>query len=84
MTHDEAQNVQVGDRVEVLPYESFAPKLPWLRGTVTELTIINCPTGRGLRVNRISVKCDGYEKIGSYLPSQVRMLNALDAMSEIK
>jgi hypothetical protein len=84
MTHDEAQRVQVGDRVEVLPYDGFKPAPPWLRGSVTGLTIINCPTGRGRRVNRISVKCDDWDWIGSYLPSQVRMLNPLDALSEVK
>jgi len=83
MTHDEAQSVQVGDRVEVLPYDGFKPTPPWLRGSVADLTIINCPTGRGRRVNRISVKCDDYVRIGSYLPSQVRALNPLDAIAEI-
>lgn len=83
MTHDEAQDVKVGDRVEVLPYRGLTPGPTWFRGTVTDLTIINCPTGSGPRVNRISVKCDNHTKIGSYLPSQVRNLNPLDALSEI-
>ena len=84
MTHDEAQNVKVGDRVEVEPYDGLKPSGVWLRGTVMDLTIINHPVHLCKRVNRISVKCDGYKKVGSYLPSQVRMLNPLDALSEIK
>lgn len=86
MTHDEVQKVQVGDRVEMVLYDGMVMVQPetWLRGTVTELTIIKCPARKVLRTNRVTVKTDHDGVKHSVLPSLIRWMNPLDALSEIK
>lgn len=82
MTHEEMQDLEIGQRVLVNCPEGLGSRELRSYGTVTDLTRGRHPVYKAERVMRVSVTCDSDKKEHSLLPSLVQRLSLLELIAE--
>lgn len=82
MTYEDAQGVELGQRVEVRCPPGLGSAGVHSRGEVVHLTRFVPPGGTREQVGRISVRCDSDNKVHDLLPSLVHRLSLLELIAE--